>query len=408
MATRSARPAPTKKFHKRKDMIVRAAVAVLNQKGVKGMTLADVANKLDLVPTAVMYYFRRKEELAIACYFKSIEAYEVLIAAADGGKTAVEALEIFIHGFFELRRRIGSGDADEIAVFNDVRALHDPAVGNAYEAMFRNVRSLLLKPDGIGGLERIEVNARVHLLLAELFWVVVWVQRYDSEDYSRLADHVLDILKNGLARGKESWAPHTLLTLEPPGADKSSAGRETFLRAATMLINEQGYLAASVQKISQRLNVTKGAFYHHHDAKDDLVTACFARTFDIMRRAQREAARLSHTGRENLAAVASALVEYQLSGNAPLLRTSALTSVPERIRQELLAEFDRISGRYTLVFSDGIADGSLRPVDAAIAAQMLTAMINASAELHLWVPGVTARNVNRTFTRPLFEGLLAK
>ena len=408
MVTRPQRPSPTKKFHKRKDMIVRAAVGVLNHKGVKGMTLADVANKLDLVPTAVMYYFRRKEDLAVACYFKSIEAYEALIADASRGKTAREALQIFIRGFFELRRRIDVGEADEIAVFNDVRALHDPAVGNAYLAMFRNVRSLLLKADGIGDLERVEVNARIHLLLAELFWVVVWVQRYDTEDYARLADHVLDILENGLARGKESWAPHTLLTLEPPDADKSSEGRETFLRAATTLINEQGYLAASVQKISQRLNVTKGAFYHHHDAKDDLVAACFARTFDIMRRAQREAARLTRTGRENLAAVASGLMEYQLSGNAPLLRTSALTSVPERIYRGLLGEFDRISGRYALVFSDGIADGSLRPVDAAIAAQMISAMINASAELHLWAPGVTAQNVNRTFARPLFEGLLTK
>jgi AcrR family transcriptional regulator len=220
---------------------------------------------------------------------------------------------------------------------------------------------------------------------------------------------VLDILENGLALGKESWAPHALLTLEPPAdEDKSSASRETFLRAATTLINEQGYLAASVQKISQRLNVTKGAFYHHHDAKDDLVAACFARTFDIMRRAQREAAKLTRTGRENLAAVTSGLIEYQLSGNAPLLRTSALTSVPERIHRSLLIEFDRISGRYALVFSDGIADGSLRPVDSAIAAQMIGCMINASAELHMWAPGVTAETVSRTYARPLFEGLMTK
>ena len=35
-------------------------------------------------------------------------------------------------------------------------------------------------------------------------------------------------------------------------------------------MNEHGYLGASVQKISERLNVTKGAFYHHIEAKDDL------------------------------------------------------------------------------------------------------------------------------------------
>jgi AcrR family transcriptional regulator len=257
-------------------------------------------------------------------------------------------------------------------------------------------------------MERVAVNARTHLLMTQLLWVIAWVQRYDPEDYARLADQMLDILENGLASGQQSWTPHALLTLEPPEADKSSASRETFLRAATTLMNEQGYLGASVQKISQRLNLTKGAFYHHHDGKDELVSACFARTFDIMRRAQREAAAVTRTGFEHLVAVATALMEYQLSNNAPLLRNSALTSVPERICRELLAEFDRISGRYALVFSDGIADGSLRPVDSAIAAQMITALINASAELQMWAPDVTAGTVNRLFARPLFGGLLAK
>ena len=73
MATRANKPA-TKKFHKRKDMIVRAAVDVMNQKGIRGMTLADVAAKLDLVPTAVMYYFRKKEELAAACFYRRSSA----------------------------------------------------------------------------------------------------------------------------------------------------------------------------------------------------------------------------------------------------------------------------------------------------------------------------------------------
>ena len=63
----------THKFHRRRDTIVRAAVEVLNAKGVRGMTLADVAARIDLVPTAVMYYFRKKEELAAACFHKAIE-----------------------------------------------------------------------------------------------------------------------------------------------------------------------------------------------------------------------------------------------------------------------------------------------------------------------------------------------
>jgi AcrR family transcriptional regulator len=406
MAPRAHRSA-THKFNQRRDTIVRAAVEVLNHKGVRGMTLADVAAKLDLVPTAVMYYFRKKEDLAAACFHKAIEQYESMIAQAKLGQTAREALELFVRGYFEFRRQVTAGEADQIAVYNDVRAVHDPCVGVAYTQMFRNARSLLLKSPEIASLPRMDCNARTHLLLAQLFWSVIWVPRYYVEDYPRLADHMLDILENGLLRADCDWQPRALHEVEPPVADGSSEARETFLQAATSLMNDHGYHGASVQKISERLNVTKGAFYHHLDAKDDLILACFERTLEIVRRAQQEGARLNASGADNLVAVAAALVEYQLSGKAPLLRTSALTSVPLELRSGLLKEFDRASGRFSLVFSEGIADCSLRPVDAAIAAQMITALINAAAEIHAWAPGISQQNVARAYARPLFQGLLS-
>jgi AcrR family transcriptional regulator len=406
MAPRAHKSA-THKFHQRRDTIVRAAVEVLNHKGVRGMTLADVAAKIDLVPTAVMYYFRKKEDLAAACFHKAIEQYESMIAQAQRGQTAREALELFIRGYFEFRRQVAAGEADQIAVYNDVRAVHDPGVGVAYTQMFRNARSLLLKSPEIAALPRMDCNARTHLLLAQLFWSVVWVPRYYVEDYPRLADHLLDILENGLVRADRDWQPRALHEVEPPIADGSSEARETFLQAATSLMNDLGYHGASVQKISERLNVTKGAFYHYLDTKDDLILACFERTLEIVRRAQLEGARVAVNGADNLIAVAAALVEYQLSGKAPLLRTAALTSVPQEIRANLVKEFDRASGRFSLVFSDGIADTSLRPVDAAIAAQMITALINAAAEVHAWAPGISQQNVARAYARPLFQGLLS-
>jgi AcrR family transcriptional regulator len=406
MAPRAHRSA-THKFNQRRETIVRAAVEVLNHKGVRGMTLADVAAKLDLVPTAVMYYFRKKEDLAAACFHKAIEQYESMIGQAKHGQTAREALELFVRGYFEFRRQVTAGEADQIAVYNDVRAVHDPGVGVAYTQMFRNARSLLLKSPEIASLPRMDCNARTHLLLAQLFWSVIWVPRYYVEDYPRLADHMLDILENGLLRAGGDWQPRALHEVEPPVADGSSEARETFLQAATSLMNDHGYHGASVQKISERLNVTKGAFYHHLDTKDDLILACFERTLEIVRRAQQEGARLNASGADNLVAVAAALVEYQLSGKAPLLRTSALTSVPLELRTGLLKEFDRASGRFSLVFSEGIADCSLRPVDAAIAAQMITALINAAAEIHAWAPGISPQNVARAYARPLFQGLLS-
>ncbi len=384
---------------------MRAAVEVMNRRGVRGMTLADVARRLDLVAPAVMYYFKSKEELAATVYYRSIERYEQLIATAQGAKTAREALETFVRAYFQFAAAVATGEADAIAGFNDIRALQHPELAEAFIQMFRNLRSLLQKPGMPASLERVDYNVRTLLLLSQLTWSIVWAPRYHVDDYGRLADHTLDILENGILPPGKSWRARSL-QVAPISTDKAGTARETFLQAATLLVNEHGYLGASVQKISEHLNLTKGAFYHHLENKDDLIVACFQRTLDILQRTIKDAGDSAKNGAEHLLAACNALTEYQLSGKAPLLRTTTLTSVPEEIGTRLLSEFDRNSGRISLVLTDGIADGSLRPVDTNIGAQMITAMINAAAEVHLWAPGVTQQNVAKIQVRPMFEGLM--
>lgn len=58
------------------------------------------------------------------------------------------------------------------------------------------------------------------------------------------------------------------------------------------------------------------------------------------------------------------------------------------------------------VLVDGLVDGSIRPMDPAIAAQLLSSAINAAAELQRWVPGIAPDNVTQRCTRPALQGLL--
>jgi AcrR family transcriptional regulator len=191
------------------------------------------------------------------------------------------------------------------------------------------------------------------------------------------------------------------MALEPP----EGAGRDTFLVAATRLINQRGYRGASVEKISAELNVTKGSFYHHNEAKDDLVTACFERTFDVVRRAQNAALRLQTDQWTRLASAAAGLVDYQLSSRGPLLRTSALSFLPVGMRQRVVEHSNRLSDRFSAMISDGIAEGSLRPVDAVIAAQALNATLNAAADLESWVRGVESHEAAALYARPMLMGV---
>src|SRR5690349_6140869 len=83
----AGRRQPTRRYEAKRNAIVRSAIEEMNRKGVRGMTLGDVAARLDLVPTGVIYYFRNKEELAAAAFLKGLEAYDELIGAAAGEAT---------------------------------------------------------------------------------------------------------------------------------------------------------------------------------------------------------------------------------------------------------------------------------------------------------------------------------
>lgn len=393
------------KFETRKQAIVRAAVDVIRRKGVRGMTLGEVAAQLGLVPSAVGYYFRKKEDLAAVCFLASIERFESFVEAAEAGETPAERIRLYLEAFLSFWAEVVRGTADRIILFNEVRTIGDETVNEAYMHMYRRMRRLLDAPGG-ERLSPLERNGRGHLLLTEVIWVTLWANRYDPRDYPRISARMADILVHGVAAPGFRWTDEWL----PPPPEETSAGSDLspadFLKAATELINEQGYRGASVAKIASRLNVTKGAFYHHHEAKGDLVEACFDRTLDILRTVQEQAEAKGANGLERLCIATGALFRHHVLGEAPLLRISALAAVSETLRETIFREYSHISLHFAGLISDGIADGSIRPVDPNIGGFMITAMISGATELHHWLPGVTPENAGRSFARPFFEGLL--
>ena len=90
---------PSRRYMARREAIIASAVREMNRHGVRGMTLGDVAARLDLVPTGVIYYFRNKEELAAAAFERSISRLQALAEAARGCDTERARVQAFIHLF---------------------------------------------------------------------------------------------------------------------------------------------------------------------------------------------------------------------------------------------------------------------------------------------------------------------
>jgi AcrR family transcriptional regulator len=403
-------PASTTRYAKKRDAIIAAATPIINCGGVKGMTLADVAARVGLITTSVTYYFKRKEDLSAACFLDGIARLDALVGEALTEPTPPERLARLIGLYLDLHRRVRQGEAPPIAVFSDIRALGEPnraTVATAFAALFRKLRGLFHAP-GYEWLRRKAATARTLLLIEQILWSAAWLPRYEIEDYPRLAARMVDILTHGVAAPGAAWSPASLGQVPAASAAAQAHSREAFLLAATRLINRHGYHGASVEQISAELNVTKGSFYHHNEAKDDLVAACFERSFAVVRTVQSAAMRLEVDAWTKLASAAAHLVEHQLSGEGPLLRTSAFSALPEPIRRRMLDQQNRLSERFAAMIADGVAEGALRAVDPTIAAQMLNATLNAASDLRAEAVQVAPHEVAALYAKPMLMGVFSR
>jgi AcrR family transcriptional regulator len=245
------------------------------------------------------------------------------------------------------------------------------------------------------------------MILEQLYWSATWLPRYEIDDYPRVHQRMFEILMNGLAQSGAKWSPARLQPEQDTGSGRD-VFQETFLIAATRLINQRGYRGASVEKISAQLNVTKGSFYHHNDAKDDLVVECFNRSFAMMRKVQSAALALEGSYWDKISAAAATLAEYQISETGPLLRTSALSALPEPMRHRMVEASNRVSERFAAMISDGVAEGSIRAVDPYIAAQMLNATLNGASDLTFTIPNLGAGDLSELYAKPMLRGVFTR
>lgn len=392
----------TKRFQVKRDAILAAAAEAINEQSAKGMTFADVARRVGLNTTSVTYYFKRKEDLAAAAFDHTIQTLLATLDEAMSEATPQDRVARFVAITMARLARVRIGDEPQVAVLSDLRAMDEPLKGGlmaGWREVFRRTRQLF---GPAPTRAHTDLNgARAHVLLENSFWLTIWLDRYDLDQFARVEARLMDVFANGLAAKGQRWTPD-LLDLTH-GAPRTS--RENFLLAATRLINELGYRGASVQRIASELNVTKGSFYHHLDAKDDLVTQCYTRSFETITEAQREAEAGGGSHWHRLSSAIATLVDIQFSEAGPLLRTTALSGLPLGVRQGMIDRSNRIARRFAGTIADGIAEGSCRAVDPLIAAQVLMAIQNAAFDMRKWAGTMPRERATAMYASTVMFGM---
>jgi len=128
----------------------------------------------------------------------------------------------------------------------------------------------------------------------------------------------------------------------------------------------------------------------------------------VLRRGLSLAESSTGSGWDRACAATRALTCFQLSAQGPLLRITATSALPDQVqRNRVRRTMHSLTERMVSVIVDGMMDGSIRPLDPGVAAQIAVGVINAAVELPRWVQGVNENVVADLYVRPVFVGFLS-
>lgn len=399
----------TTKFGEKRSAIVHAASVLINETGVKATTLTKVARAIGLNATSVTYYFPRKDELIVTVYEETIALMKAMAAEALAEATVEKRIAKFVSLHVALRERIRRGERGLITALSEIRSLdqeYQDALLMKYRAVVNDVRAFFGEPSD--ETARALYSARAHILIEAMLWWPVWSLRYSYLDFPRVEKQIIDILCHGIPAQAGEWAPVSVGEGTWRSSDEPAQQNDEFLRAATLMINERGYRGASVNRIAEALNVTKGSFYHHHDAKDDLVLECFQRSYDRLSKVQMAGLQLDQSYWTRLSSVLNELMDLQFFDPMPLLRTTALQALDSDHKTDVVMRSNRLARRFAGFLIDGIVDGSVRPVDPLVASQIIMSTLNGAYEARRWASRFDQpEEAIATYLSVLSKGMLA-
>ena len=162
-----------------------------------------------------------------------------------------------------------------------------------------------------------------------------------------------------------------------PIQHRAAETRTRILLAAETCFGQAGYAAASVDLICKEAGVTKGAFYHHFPSKQALFLTMLDQWLGQLDQAFMAARSSSRTIPEalNLKAARSEMIFADQPSRLPLLIEfwDQATRDPV-IWQATIEPYRRYHEFFAQMLREGMAEGSLKPLDPDLAARILVAM----------------------------------
>ena len=204
-------------------------------------------------------------------------------------------------------------------------------------------------------------------------------------------------------------------TLSPPHwkafADRRrdpATKREAVLKTAAQLFLEKSYTRASMNDVAERLRITKPALYHYFRNKEEILLECYRLGTGLIEGILNDIASRCGTGLEKVEAFIYSYANVMtVSFGRCLMRLDDGDLSPDALG-EVRSYKRKIDRRLRSFIQEGIADGSITPCDAKIAAFSIAGAMNWICHWYEPAGALSADEIASQFARTLTQGLVRK
>lgn len=152
--------------------------------------------------------------------------------------------------------------------------------------------------------------------------------------------------------------------------------RTALLREAARAFNSRGFHNTSLDEVAAVLGVTKAALYYYVRSKQEILFECHMMAYDLGDQALEYARTNGRDGLERAGLVARRFIELYTGEMGRFAVLSEHEALDASQRAAVLARRDAFDRALRGIVEDGIADGSIRAVDAKLAVLFLMGAIN--------------------------------
>lgn len=152
--------------------------------------------------------------------------------------------------------------------------------------------------------------------------------------------------------------------------------REAVLRMAVRLFNQKGFHATSLDEVAERLHVTKPTLYYYVKNKDEILFESVRIGLEAVRLGIAEATASGGSALERLRMCMNAYLRVVTDDFGRCVIRVGEDPLPPASRRKLRKLKAEIDHEFRQLIEEGVAEGSLAPIDPKLAAFMIAGAIS--------------------------------